>query len=732
MNETRHNLPIPLAASLDLAPELVTRLIDAVPDGLLIVDSDGLIRVVNSTTELMFGYPRSALLGAPVEMLVPEPSRHRHIGLRNQYAADSTVKTMGSGRELDGRRSDGSLFPIEISLSPIATGRRTTATIATVRDITERRAAEARIKHVLATLDATRDALVIADPTNYRFTYANEGTTALTGYSRDELLTMTPYELVPSLGTDRFERMIERARDVAPSPITRNVSVIRSDGTEVATEVVIQFVGPTPVAVFRDVTERIAAAAALEAREREVRELVRAANSYVWSISPSGTLMTHEGELAGYSMLDDSMLGAHYSVAFRSDPESVRHIEAALGGRSFTGTRTIGEHTFHLSYEPKFDERGALVQVVGTATDTSDLQRIQDALETERDLFRTIVSAIQSGLYITNADGVITAVNPVFCDLVGRRRTELIDSPESDDWWFDVDIEQIASMRDLAMASSASPPESFECEAQIVRDDGTTLPVLVSIRRLAGADAQGARLTLVHDLTAVKAAATASAHIEAAQALLADRERIARDLHDTVIQQIFAAGMQLQALDGMLDTERAHERLALIVEMLDDSIGDLRTAVFRLGSRIGANGGLRDRVLDIAAAAARALGFEPSVRFDGVVDVAVSDNHAEHLCAIVRESLSNCARHAGASRVSIEIVSHDGHLNCTIDDDGVGLTDKSRGGSGLTNIADRAEQLGGVAVFGTSPLGGLRVVWEVPLDGTEAISPGEALLDGSV
>ena len=341
MNETRHNLPIPLAASLDLAPELVTRLIDAVPDGLLIVDSDGLIRVVNSTAELMFGYPRSALLGAPVEMLVPEPSRHRHIGLRNQYAADSTVKTMGSGRELDGRRSDGSLFPIEISLSPIATGRRTTATIATVRDITERRAAEARIKHVLATLDATRDALVIADQTNYRFTYANEGTTALTGYSRDELLTMTPYELVPSLGTDRFERMIERARDVAPSPIIRNVSVIRSDGTEVATEVVIQFVGPTPVAVFRDVTERIAAAAALEAREREVRELVRAANSYVWSISPSGTLMTHEGELAGYSMLDDSMLGAHYSVAFRSDPESVRHIEAALGGRSFTGTRTI-------------------------------------------------------------------------------------------------------------------------------------------------------------------------------------------------------------------------------------------------------------------------------------------------------------------------------------------------------------------------------------------------------
>lgn len=705
-----------MRSSLRLAPELVDRLIDAVPDALLIVDGEGLIRVANAMATTLFGYANDELLGQSVEMLVPDAVRGVHRAHRVRYAADPSIREMGSGIELEACRADGTLVPVEISLSPIETPDGAMATIATVRDISSRRNAEAQVRHIQATLDATRDALFIAEPDTNRFIYANQGAAVLTGYTRNELLTMTPFHLLPFATPRVFDALLDHAREISPDSVTRITTIRRVDGKDVPIEAVLQFVGDTFVAAFRDISDRIAAAQELQTREREIRELVRAANSYVWSVSPTGTVLTHEGFLGGYPMLPDSMLGEHYSVAFGGDPESKAYIETAMAGAPTTATRTVDSRTFHISYEPQYDENRQLVQIVGTATDMTDLQRIHDALEAERDRFRAIVASMQAGLYITDSLGNITETNGTLCELVGMSRDQILATPAPPPWWTGEHAAAVANASARAMASASVPPDPIEVEAEIRSTDGTLVPTLVTVRRVASTGKADTALTLVFDLSLVKAAAASSAHIESQQALLADRDRIAQDLHDTVLQQIFAAGMQLQALDSVLDDEREHARVAMILDVLDSSVKDLRTAVYRLGSKVGANGGLRDRILDITAAAARALGFQPSVHFSGVLDVAVEERHAEHLCAVVRESLSNCARHAHASRIVVDVASRDGHLVCTIDDDGVGLDNKARGGSGLLNIADRAEQLGGHATFTTSALGGTRIVWDVPLD----------------
>ncbi len=127
------------------SPTALRGFLEAAPDAIVVVDLGGRIAIVNHLTEEMFGYPRDQLLGQPVELLVPERYRVRHVREREQYGREPRTRPMGAGRELTGRRADGSEFPIEISLSPLRTERETLV-ISIIRDTTERRRAEEQIK----------------------------------------------------------------------------------------------------------------------------------------------------------------------------------------------------------------------------------------------------------------------------------------------------------------------------------------------------------------------------------------------------------------------------------------------------------------------------------------------------------------------------------------------------------------------------------------------------------
>jgi signal transduction histidine kinase len=191
-----------------------------------------------------------------------------------------------------------------------------------------------------------------------------------------------------------------------------------------------------------------------------------------------------------------------------------------------------------------------------------------------------------------------------------------------------------------------------------------------------------------------------------------DRDRIGRDLHDLVIQRLFAVGLSLENTSRMLaDRPELAQRVAVAVDDLDATIKDIRRSIFALSIAPG-SGDVRGAVLDLAERAARTLKFRPTVRFEGPVNSRVSPSVAPHLVAALGEALSNVARHAQARRVQVSLEATD-DITLTVRDDGRGMPeDASR--SGLLNMQERAEGLGGTCFVDSTPAGGTTVVWRVP------------------
>lgn len=199
--------------------------------------------------------------------------------------------------------------------------------------------------------------------------------------------------------------------------------------------------------------------------------------------------------------------------------------------------------------------------------------------------------------------------------------------------------------------------------------------------------------------------------------VLADRDRIGRDLHDNVIQQLFATGMSLQSL--LLDEthpvpESAASTLTQTVSQLDRTIREIRTTIFDLHTAgDDAPASLRRRLLDAIGDLTTRSVLTPNVQFTGAIDTLVPTRIHPHAEAVLREGLSNALRHAGASTVTVAIDAAD-HLTIRICDDGVGVPDNPRR-SGLNNLARRAEQCGGNCTVLPGAGGGTELTWRVPL-----------------
>lgn len=222
-------------------------------------------------------------------------------------------------------------------------------------------------------------------------------------------------------------------------------------------------------------------------------------------------------------------------------------------------------------------------------------------------------------------------------------------------------------------------------------------------------------------LAAAAAAAIDNARLHARARevdLIEDRERIARELHDTVIQRLFAAGLSLQAAVRFMTRPDAIERVERAVDDLDDTVRDIRSAIFELQSVRPSNDpapGLRRRVLDLGAEFSDGLGFDPTFRFDGAIDTMVPDEIAEHVVAVVREGLANVARHARAASAQVTLKVGRGRVDVAVTDDGRGPGGRRSGGHGLVNVLERAQSLGGNASLEAVADRGALLRWSVPL-----------------
>ena len=199
--------------------------------------------------------------------------------------------------------------------------------------------------------------------------------------------------------------------------------------------------------------------------------------------------------------------------------------------------------------------------------------------------------------------------------------------------------------------------------------------------------------------------------------VLEDRERIARDLHDQVIQRLYAAGLALQGMAPLAATPVASTRIQRVIDELDRAIADIRTAIFSLHARTSpAAPSLRAQIVSIAEQMTPLLGFAPTVRLGGGLDDNVTSEQGEHLLAVLREGLSNAARHADASRVDVSAEA-ESDVRLRISDNGIGIAADVRR-SGLDNMAERAADLGGtLAVAAAYPATGQGTAldWRIPL-----------------
>lgn len=249
--------------------------------------------------------------------------------------------------------------------------------------------------------------------------------------------------------------------------------------------------------------------------------------------------------------------------------------------------------------------------------------------------------------------------------------------------------------------------------------DGVALPVggvglLVCLWDAPPAEAQlvdlelyGAQAAVVLELVGRRREAERFAEVE-------DRDRIARDLHDLVIQRLFATGMLLQsAVRTDADPEEVRQRMDRAVDELDETIRELRSTLYGLQAPAASRPSLRCQVLAEVDAAAEQLGFAPSLRMDGLLDTLATAEIADNLLAVLREALSGVARHAGATRVDVGVRVHGEVYTVQVVDDGAGTAHEAVR-SELVDLAARAEDLGGSLRVVSTGAGGTSLVWEVP------------------
>jgi len=217
----------------------------------------------------------------------------------------------------------------------------------------------------------------------------------------------------------------------------------------------------------------------------------------------------------------------------------------------------------------------------------------------------------------------------------------------------------------------------------------------------------GAHVAMALELTRIN-------RVREQQAVFGDRDRIARDLHDVVIQRIFAAGLSLQSIQRFTNDAKALERIAMVTEELDGTIREVRRTIHSLSGVSPTKETLNSRILSAIKEKTEWLAFSPGVNLSGPLNEDIGVLLSESLLAVISEGLSNAVRHSGATSIDVSVKVGQGQVKLRISDNGQGFSGPVKR-SGLDNLKQRAKTCGGRMALSSVPGGGTRLVWSAPI-----------------
>jgi signal transduction histidine kinase len=286
------------------------------------------------------------------------------------------------------------------------------------------------------------------------------------------------------------------------------------------------------------------------------------------------------------------------------------------------------------------------------------------------------------------------------------------------------DLPELLAQRPVALNPDTADPSVLDGSRPVVLVPLVAHDTLVGVLGVVGDS--GAPPFPPEDVRVVASfAGTAALAVEFARvaadrqrlAVLEDRTRIAENLHDLVIQRLFAVGLGLQALSTRIDSDGPRNRLSTFIDDIDDTIRAIRQTIFSLQSQEDETG-LRGEALRVVSEAASTLGFEPELTFEGPLDASVPEKTVPEVLAVLREALSNVARHARASAASVTLTADPAQWRFTlvVEDDGIGPSADDVPGSGTVTMAARARRLDGGCRLERRSSGGARLLWWAGLD----------------